>query len=136
MTGSITDPGTESGPDAALAADVFNRACPSRGIMEHVGSKWGSLILAALRREPMRFNALRRTVTGVSEKMLSQNLHTLERDGFVSREVHTTIPPHVEYSLTPLGERVAVKLTELIDLLEATLDETTAAQDAYDRRGG
>lgn len=131
MTGD-TDPG----PGDAFVADVFDSACPSRGVMEHVGSKWGILSLAALRRQPLRFNALRRTVSGVSEKMLAQTLHTLERDGFVRREVHTAIPPHVEYSLTPLGDKVAGKLTELIDLLEATLDESVAAQDAYDKRGG
>ncbi|ADD43574.1 winged helix-turn-helix transcriptional regulator [Stackebrandtia nassauensis] len=124
----------DTGPSDELVADVFDRKCPSRGVMEHVGSKWGILSLTALDQRPMRFNALRRTVTGVSEKMLSQTLHTLERDGFVHREVHTSIPPHVEYSVTPLGHRVAVKLAELIDLLEDTLDESVAAQEAYDKR--
>lgn len=130
MSGSA-DPG----PGDDFVVDVFDRDCPSRGVMEHVGSKWGILSLAALARQPLRFNALRRTVTGVSEKMLSQTLHTLERDGFVRREVRTSIPPHVEYSLTPLGQRVAAKLTELIDLLEGTLDQSMAARDAYDGRG-
>lgn len=98
--------------------DVFARACPSRHRLEHVAGKWGVLTLAALADGAYRFNALRRRVDGVSEKMLAQTLHALERDGLVRREVRTTIPPRVEYSLTPPGARIAGKLRELIDVIQ------------------
>jgi DNA-binding HxlR family transcriptional regulator len=115
-----------------LVADVFARDCPSRRIMEVVGGKWGTLALVALLEGAYRFNALRRRVDGVSEKMLAQTLHALERDGLVIREVHATIPPRVEYRLTPLGRTVAAKLRELIELLEGSVPEVITAQRRYD----
>ncbi len=114
--------------------DVFSRACPSRPVLQHISGRWGALTLAALRAEPLRFNALRRRIDGVSEKMLSQTLQALERDGFVVREVQATIPPRVEYSLTPLGTAVATRLHDLIDLLETSMDQVEAAQRTYDAR--
>lgn len=106
------------GPPQELVTDVFARGCTSRAAFEVVTSKWASLALLALREGSYRFNALRRRVEGVSEKMLSQTLQALERDGMVTREVVTTIPPRVEYSLTPLGAGVAERLRALADLLE------------------
>jgi DNA-binding HxlR family transcriptional regulator len=79
-----------------------------------------------------RFNALRRRVQGVSEKMLAQTLQALERDGFVHREARPTIPPHVEYSLTPAGQEVARRLRELIEFVEAAVPDAVAAQARYD----
>ncbi|GAB2609455.1 helix-turn-helix domain-containing protein [Streptomyces capparidis] len=116
-----------------LAFDVFARACPSRSALEHITGRWGVLVLGGLHTGPLRFNALRRRVDGVSEKMLSQTLQALERDGFVHREVHTAIPPRVEYSLTPLGHETAARLMALIEHLEAHMPAVLAAQDAYDR---
>ncbi|HET6499216.1 MAG TPA: helix-turn-helix domain-containing protein [Amycolatopsis sp.] len=115
-----------------LVADVFARACESRRILEHVTGRWGSLALAALMEGPFRFNALRRKVDGVSEKMLAQTLQALERDGFVHRKAEPTIPPRVEYSLTPTGREVAEKLLGLIAFVEARLPEVTAARARYD----
>ena len=115
-----------------LVADVFARACASRGVLEHITGRWGSLALAALAEGPFRFNALRRKVDGVSEKMLAQTLQALERDGFVHREAEPTIPPRVEYSLTPAGEAAAVRLRDLIDFVEAQLPGVTAARARYD----
>ncbi len=126
---------TESA-DAALDSlepDVFARNCTSRPVLQNVASRWGILALAALREGPYRFNALRRRVDGVSERMLSQTLQTLERDGLVHREAHHTIPPHVEYTLTPLGARVAEKIHDLIVILEGNMDTVRAAQAAYHR---
>lgn len=117
-----------------IVADVFARACLSRPTLEHVTGRWGILAVAALADGTMRFNALRRRVDGVSEKMLAQTLHSLERDGFVHREAQPSIPPKVEYSLTPLGEEVAVKLIELIQLVESHVPEVQQAQVAYDQR--
>ncbi|HEV6953663.1 MAG TPA: helix-turn-helix domain-containing protein [Promicromonospora sp.] len=116
------------GPAQELVVDVFARDCTSRAAFEVVTSKWASLALLALVDGRYRFNALRRKVEGVSEKMLSQTLQALERDGMVTRDVVTTIPPRVEYALTPLGEEVAGHLRGLADLLEAR-----AAADAAPR---
>ncbi|NUS55646.1 MAG: helix-turn-helix transcriptional regulator [Streptomycetaceae bacterium] len=123
---------TSPDPSNELIADVFARGCDSRGVLADVSTKWGVLALVALGEGAYRFNALRRRVDGVSEKMLAQTLQTLERDGLVRRAVQATIPPKVEYSLTPLGGQVAERLRGLIDLLEGNLPEMVAAQAAYD----
>ncbi|WP_239308833.1 MULTISPECIES: helix-turn-helix domain-containing protein [unclassified Frankia] len=133
MNRSTPTTAASADPADALAADVFARACPSRRTMETVTSKWGVLALAALTQGEYRFNALRRRVDGVSEKMLSQTLQALERDGLVRRDVQATIPPRVEYSLTPLGVRIAAKLRELIELIESEMPAVIAAQTCYDR---
>jgi DNA-binding HxlR family transcriptional regulator len=112
--------------------DVFARRCTSRETLEHATGRWGTLALVALLEGRTRFNALRRRVDGISEKMLSQTLQALERDGLVHREARPTIPPHVEYSLTPLGTDVAGKLHDLIELLEARMPEVMDARAAYD----
>lgn len=115
-----------------LVANVFARACSSRGILEHLTGRWGTLALAALAEGPFRFNALRRKVDGVSEKMLAQTLQALERDGFVRREAQPTIPPRVEYSLTPIGIEVAAKLRDLIEFVEGKVPEVADARARYD----
>lgn len=119
--------------DDDLIASVFARDCASRGVLADITGRWGTLALAALHEGSLRFNALRRRVDGVSEKMLAQTLQALERDGLVRREVQATIPPRVEYSLTDLGARVAAKLVELIELVEGEIGTAREAQEAYDR---
>ncbi|MEU4688797.1 helix-turn-helix domain-containing protein [Actinoplanes sp. NPDC023714] len=119
-------------PDDDLIPSVFARDCLSRDVLGDVTGRWGGLALAALHEGSFRFNALRRKVDGVSEKMLAQTLQALERDGLVRREVQATIPPRVEYSLTELGERVAAKFVELIELVEGEIKTMRAAQRAYD----
>ncbi|MFY1634793.1 winged helix-turn-helix transcriptional regulator [Solwaraspora sp. WMMB335] len=121
-------PGPDPDPVDTLVADVFARSCPSRSTLEHIAGKWGILALAALLDGSYRFNALRRRVDGISEKMLAQTLQVLERDGLVVRDVQATIPPRVEYSLTPSGRRIAGKLIELIELVEAEMPEVLAAR--------
>ena len=119
-----------------LAFDVLARRCPSRPTLEHITGRWGTLVLLGLYDGPTRFNELRRRVDGVSEKMLSQTLHALERDGFVDRTVHTAIPPRVEYSLTPLGGQTTKLLVELVNHLESRMPEVLAARDVYDAAEG
>ncbi|MFF5831140.1 winged helix-turn-helix transcriptional regulator [Streptomyces bacillaris] len=120
-----------------LAFDVFSRRCPSRSTLEHATGRWGSLTLGALHEESLRFNELRRRVDGVSEKMLSQTLHALERDGLVLREAQPVNPPRVDYELTPFGREVAGQLLGLIRLVEGRMDEVLAARSRYDEaRGG
>ena len=121
-------------PDACLVADVLDRNCPSRSTMIDVAGRWGSLALLALREGEFRFNALRRRVDGVSEKMLSQTLQGLERDGMITREVRATIPPNVSYALTPLGAALAEHVRSLADLVENSMPEVLEARGAYDAR--
>jgi DNA-binding HxlR family transcriptional regulator len=116
-----------------LVADVFSRACTSREALEHVTGKWSLLALSALADSPHRFGELRRRVEGVSEKMLAQSLQTLERDGWVHREVRSTIPPHVEYRLTEAGAELVPHLLGLIDFVEGRMPAVRAARAAADR---
>lgn len=127
---TLADPG-----QASLGPDVFSRGCPSRETLGHITGRWGILALCALDAGTMRFNALRRRVDGVSEKMLAQTLHDLERDGLVHREARPTNPPYVEYSLTPLGRKITTRLTGLIELVEDQMHEVMAARERYDAAG-
>lgn len=119
-----------------LPYDVFAKACPSRGTLEHVTGRWGALTVGALHEGSLRFNELRRRVDGVSEKMLSQTLQALERDGLVHREAQPTNPPRVDYELTPLGHEVAERLLALIHCVEGRMDEVLAARERYDAARG
>ncbi|GCD94367.1 winged helix-turn-helix transcriptional regulator [Embleya hyalina] len=133
-----TEAETRTGPDPTpeFEFDVFAKECGSRTAMEHITGRWGVLVLGGLYDGPMRFNALRRRVDGVSEKMLAQTLQALERDGFVLREVHSTIPPRVEYTLTDLGSATAAKLLDLIAHLEGHMARVLVAREEYDRTHG
>lgn len=101
--------------------EVMSADCPSREILSHVTSRWGVLVLIALSDGTQRFSELRRKINGVSEKMLAQTLQTLETDGFVDRISYPVVPPHVEYSLTPLGVEVQTQLAGLTDWVETNL---------------
>ncbi|MCZ1007284.1 winged helix-turn-helix transcriptional regulator [Streptomyces lydicus] len=126
------EPPTDCADD--LAYDVFARDCPSRDALKHVTDRWGSLTLGALLDGTFRFNELRRRVQGVSEKMLAQTLHALERDGLVHREAQQTNPPRVDYALTPLGHQVARQLQLLIALVEDRMPQVLQARERYDAR--
>ncbi|MCH0541823.1 helix-turn-helix transcriptional regulator [Streptomyces sp. MUM 203J] len=117
---------------ASVRPDVNATGCPSRLVLEHVTSRWGVLVLAALRERTHRFSELRRTIGGVSEKMLAQTLRTLERDGFVHRDAHPVIPPRVDYSLTGLGREAAEQVWALARWSERRLDAVQEARRAYD----
>jgi DNA-binding HxlR family transcriptional regulator len=108
--------------------DVYTRACPSRTVLEHVTSKWGVLVLAALRERTYRFSELRRRVDGVSEKMLSQTLRALEHDGLVARVAYPEVPPRVEYNLTRLGREAAELLIGLVSFIERRMPQILDAQ--------
>lgn len=122
----------ERGECQDLPYNVFARSCPSRGTLEHVTGRWGSLTLGALHEGTFRFNELRRRVDGVSEKMLSQTLHALERDGLVHREAQPTNPPRVDYTLTPLGREISERLLTLIHFVEGRMDDVLEARERYD----
>ncbi|WP_223395948.1 winged helix-turn-helix transcriptional regulator [Caulobacter segnis] len=102
--------------------DLLATGCPSREVLRRVTSSWGVLVLIALETRTRRFSELRRAIGGVSERMLAQTLQQLEGDGFVRRVAYKVVPPHVEYSLTPLGAEVAEKVRGLADWIELNLD--------------
>lgn len=104
-----------------LAAD-----CPSRKVLQHLTSRWGVLVLIVLLPGTQRFSALRRAIEGISERMLSQTLQWLERDGMIERHAFNTVPPHVEYTLTPLGRQAAEKVQDLTNWIEVNLPEILA----------
>jgi DNA-binding HxlR family transcriptional regulator len=106
---------------APRRGELFSVACPSRQVLQNVTSRWGVLVLVALLEGTYRFSDLRRKVGGVSEKMLAQTLQTLEGDGFVLRTAYPVVPPHVEYSLTPMGLEVAREVHSLADWIEGNL---------------
>ena len=114
--------------DRIQAANVLAADCPSRQVLSHVTSRWGTLVLIALATGTHRFSALRRKIGGVSERMLAQTLQQLEGDGFVLRHAHAVVPPHVDYSLTPLGREVAEKVVALSGWIEGNLAEILAGQ--------
>ncbi|MER7946342.1 helix-turn-helix domain-containing protein [Streptomyces sp. NPDC096079] len=111
---------------------VVDTLCPERRVLEHVTSRWGVLVLIALRERSYRFSELRRTIGGVSEKMLTQTLQTLERDGFVHRDAKPVIPPRVDYTLTPLGEEAAHRVSELAHWTATSLTAVQEARVRYD----
>lgn len=112
--------------------NLFAEQCPSRDVLKHVTSRWGVLILVALQEGTHRFSDLRRKMGGVSEKMLAQTLQWLEADGFVNRKSYPVVPPHVEYSLTPLGVEVAEKVAGLADWIELNLPRVMASRSERD----
>lgn len=114
-----------------LRGEVLAAECPSRQILKHVTSQWGVLVLLALLDGTQRFSELRRKIGGVSEKMLTQTLQQLEQDGFVSRIAYPVIPPHVEYSLTVLGEGVSRQVEAMTDWIEINLQQILKAQEAH-----
>ncbi|WP_084124083.1 helix-turn-helix domain-containing protein [Demequina sp. NBRC 110054] len=119
-------------PSRELVADVFARACSSRAAFEVVTGKWASLVLLALVEGPHRFGELRRLVEGVSEKMLSQSLHALEREGLLTRTDHGVVPPRVDYALTPLGADIATRLRGLADVLQGAVSDLDRSRADYD----
>ena len=124
-------------PPASLLAQSRRRGnvmacdCPSRIVLNHLTSRWGVLVLIALETGTQRFSQLRRGIGGVSERMLAQTLQQLEADGLVQRHAYEVVPPHVEYTLTPLGQGAAEKVRLLTDWVElnlgAILDQRRAA---------
>ncbi|HAE63306.1 helix-turn-helix transcriptional regulator [Acinetobacter johnsonii] len=106
-----------------LLGQVLSTECPSREILEHLTSKWSVLVLRCLSDGVHRFSELKQRIEGVSEKMLSQTLKTLEHDGLILRTVYPVVPPKVEYQLTILGSQAAEKTMYLIGWIEKSLPE-------------
>lgn len=116
----------------AEAYDIYEDRCPTRLVLDRLADKWALLILDRLCSAPARFNHLRRDIKGISQKVLSQTLKRLERDGLVSRAVFPTVPVTVEYALTPLGRTLTDTVAALAHWAEHNMDAVLAAQVAYD----
>ncbi len=106
-------------------------ACPVRQVLDQVGDKWTTLIIMLLEESPARFNALRRAIPDISQRMLTQTLRNLQRDGLVARRVFPTVPPAVEYSLTPLGRSLLGPIHVLAQWAEENMAEVMKAREAF-----
>jgi DNA-binding HxlR family transcriptional regulator len=107
---------------------VFRPECGSREVLDRIADRWTALIIYALSRGTLRYSELQRKIAGVSQKMLTQTLRSLERDGLVERKVYPVVPPKVEYSLTPLGRTLIEPLRAICRWAEQHLSELQAAR--------
>ncbi|MGY5766662.1 winged helix-turn-helix transcriptional regulator [Brachybacterium sp. DNPG3] len=113
-----------------IAFDPFDRTCPSRGLLDRIGDRWTVLVILTLQDGPHRFSVIRRRIDGVSQKMLTQTLRSLESDGLVTRTVYPEVPPHVEYELSPLGRTLLEPLGALFGWASANMPQVLAAREA------
>jgi DNA-binding HxlR family transcriptional regulator len=113
--------------------DAFLADCPSRLVLDRISDKWVTLVIASLSDGPLRFSELSRQLAGVSQKMLTQTLRTLERDGLVTRTVTAAVPVRVDYALTDLGYSLLDPIKHLKAWAEDHVPEVREAQEAYDQ---
>ena len=106
--------------------------CPVREILDRIGDKWSVLVISNLAGETLRFNALKQRITGISQRMLTETVRKLERNGMLSRTIYPTIPPRVEYALTPLGQTFVDPIHTLVQWADSHSREILAARRAYD----
>jgi DNA-binding HxlR family transcriptional regulator len=114
----------------------FSATCPTRTVLDTIADRWATLIIDLLAEGPRRFGALQRAIGGISQKMLTQTLRTLERDGLVRRTVYATTPPSVEYALTPLGQTLIEPLGALTAWSVQHIMDVLSAREAFDARAG
>jgi DNA-binding HxlR family transcriptional regulator len=111
-----------------MVPNVLDQSCESRQALDRIADKWTCLIVYALLNGPLRHGELRRTIEGISQKMLTQTLRSMEADGLVKRTVVDVIPPHVEYSLTELGQTLSEPLVAICRWAMDHLSEMQAAR--------
>jgi len=117
-----------------LKGNVYKKACPTRLVLDRIADKWTTLIVGLLEAHPKRFSELQRQIEGISQKMLTQTLRELERDGLVTRTIYAQVPPRVEYQLTPLGRTLCEPIAAIRAWAEANIDDIAQSQTAYDAR--
>ncbi|MFF7950286.1 winged helix-turn-helix transcriptional regulator [Streptomyces griseorubiginosus] len=117
---------------ARVEYDAFIKGCPTNQLLDRLSDKWVSLVVAALSGGPMRYSDLSRKIAGVSPKMLTQTLRTLERDGILTRTITPSVPVRVDYALTPLGSSLAGLLTAVKTWAETHIEEVHEARERYD----
>ena len=138
--GKEPPPPTERSPGQILSAsfqawagrELSTASCPVRDVIDHLGDKWSTLLIIALSGGPLRFGALRRTVPDISQRMLTQTLRDLQRDGLIERQVFPTKPPSVEYSLSPMGQSLLDPLAMLVGWAERHHPDIRAARARFD----
>jgi DNA-binding HxlR family transcriptional regulator len=118
--------------EARVVYDAFMAACPTREVFATIGDKWAGLVVNALADGPRRHGELRTRIAGASQKMLTQTLRTLERDGLVTRTVTASVPVRVDYELTPLGYTLVPVLVALKRWAETNIEQIMAARSAYE----
>lgn len=116
--------------------NVYAEHCPTRLVIDRLADKWAVLVLGLLKGRTLRFNELRREIEGISQKVLSQVLKKLERDGLVTRTAYPTVPVTVEYAITPLGETLTSTVAALTRWAEDNMPAILAAQRRYDSLSG
>ncbi|MFJ6899523.1 winged helix-turn-helix transcriptional regulator [Streptomyces hokutonensis] len=121
---------------ARVEYDAFIRSCPTNQLLDRISDKWVSLVVAALAPGPMRYSDLARKIAGVSPKMLTQTLRSLERDGILSRTVTPSVPVRVDYELTPLGASLSMLLLAVKNWAETHIEEVHEARGRYDGDDG
>jgi DNA-binding HxlR family transcriptional regulator len=129
-----TTTATQRRHQARQAYDAFMAECPTRQLHETVSDKWAGLLLCALGEGTKRHSELARRIAGVSQKMLTQTLRTLERDGLITRTVTPSVPVRVDYALTPLGRDLLPVMVAIKEWAEANMDDVNAARRRYDAR--
>ncbi len=113
--------------------NVMSKYCPSNGVLDMISGKWSVLVLYALRGEALRYSALQRTLEGISQKMLTQTLRELERDGLLERTVYPVVPPHTDYKLSALGKSISGIMGQMSVWAEQNMSEVLEARGRYDR---
>lgn len=116
----------------ASTFNIYEENCPTRRVLDRLADKWSLLVLDRLKHEPVRFNHLKRDIKGISQKTLSQTLKKLERDGLISRTVHSTVPVMVDYAMTPLGITLKDTVAAIAHWAEHHMDSVLEAQKIYD----
>jgi DNA-binding HxlR family transcriptional regulator len=119
---------------AKLAYNAYVAECPSRQVLDAISDKWVTLVLSALDEGPMRYSDLARRIAGVSQKMLTQTLRMLERDGLLTRTITPSVPVRVDYELTPLGETILPVVGAIKQWSEAHIEQIHEARAGYDER--
>ena len=114
--------------------DVMNPDCPSRKVLDRISDKWTALVIYALAEGTMRYGELQRRIGGVSQKMLTQTLRSMEDDGLVARKIYPVVPPMVEYSLTPLGKSLIEPLSAVRQWAERHLPQLLAHREGRSAR--
>ncbi len=120
-------------PTAFRQDATLNARCPIRDLLDRIGDKWSVLLLSSLEAGPMRFGALRRAIPDISQRMLTETLRHLQRDGLISRSVFATTPPSVEYALTDMGSSLLGPLGQLVDWSAAHHGQVRSARAQFDQ---
>jgi DNA-binding HxlR family transcriptional regulator len=114
--------------------NVYSPLCPTRKVLDLIADKWTVLVMVLLKHGPQRFSAILRRVEGVSQKMLTQTLRDMERNGLITRTIYAEVPPRVEYQLSPLGQTLTEPLAAITRWAETNIGAVMVAQEEFDAR--